>query len=259
ESMRQRGASLHYQPLSAVRLHEGIVRQIVTQIVRGALPPGSALPSETSLAQQFGVSRTVIREAARLLAAKGLISVRHGSGMQVLSPEHWNYLDPFILIEQLRSGQAQTVLRELLELRQVVESATAALAAQRRDDGDLAEMRMAMARMREVVADPFEYTRWDMVFHGAILTAAQNRLLARALRQANQGLLVGRLISSQRPSGPEISLGEHEAILRAIEQQQSEEARRLMLEHIIHFEGDIQSSLEAGIPDSVIERALEML
>jgi GntR family transcriptional repressor for pyruvate dehydrogenase complex len=94
-----------------------VVQQIVTQILSDALAPGASLPSEATLAQQFAVSRTVIREAVRVLASKGLIAVKHGSGMQVQPSNQWNYLDPLVLFKQLRVKQDESVLDDLLELR----------------------------------------------------------------------------------------------------------------------------------------------
>lgn len=257
--MADAAASLQYSPLSARRLHEGVVRQIVRQIVGKRLLPGSQLPPEVALAEQFGVSRTVIREAMRILANKGLISVRQGSGMQIQPIERWNQLDPLILLEQLRSGECQAVLADLLELRQVIEVELAALAAHRRTAEDIERMRRGLEAMRSVLDDPIAYSRFDLAFHDAIIAAARSRLLGQTLHQAGQALFATRLISSQIPGGPAISLADHEAIFAAIAAGDQELARHDMHQHIARFHDDIQASLALGLANSVIDHALELL
>lgn len=242
-----------YRHVSAQRLHEGVVQQIVSQIMSGTLEPGAYLPSEALLAQQFGVSRTVIREAVRILAGKGLIEVRHGSGMQVQPSEQWNHLDPLLLFEQLRTGHDETLLNDLLELRRIVEVEVAALAALRRQPEDLQTLRQQVESMRTVLDEPKAYTRLDIAFHDTILVTARNRLLIQTLRPASQALLVGRLISSRRSGGPAASALGHEEILQAIESGDQGQARSAMRRHITQFEDDIHTILAQGFADSVAE------
>jgi GntR family transcriptional repressor for pyruvate dehydrogenase complex len=243
---------------SAPRLHEGVVQQVGAQIISGKLGSDDFLPSEAALAQQFGVSRTVIREAIRILAGKGLVAVKHGSGMQVQPSEQWNHLDPLILFELLRVGHDQTVLNDLLELRRIVEVEVAALAAMRRTPEDLRTLHHQIDGMRAVLDDPKAYTRLDMAFHEAILAAARNRLLAQALRPASQALYVSRLISSQRSGGPRDSERSHEEILAAIELGDSEQARSAMRRHIVQFEDDIQTILAEGFANKVADIANDL-
>lgn len=246
-----------YRPVSTRRLHESVVRQIVAQIMSGRLVPGDSLPSELMLAQQFGVSRTVIREAMRILGGKGLIEVKQGSGMQVQSPEHWNHLDPLLLLEQLRLGRDETLLNNLLELRRIIEVEVAALAANRRTDEDLRALHELVEKMRAVLDDPKAYTRLDIAFHDAILLAARNRLLMQSLRPASQALSVGRLISSQQPGGPAASERGHEEILAAIEAGDAEQARSAMSRHILQFEQDLRTVLAAGFSETMVDLAQE--
>ncbi len=241
-----------YRPLSSQRLHEGVVQQITTQIMNGALAPGDSLPSEAMLAQQFSVSRTVIREAVRVLVGKGLIAVKHGSGMMIQEPDQWNYLDPLILFEQLRLGH-EAVLNDLLELRRIVEVETAALAALRRTPEDLEVLHTLLEQMKAVLDDSVAYTRLDIAFHDAIFVSAGNRLLTQALRPASQALLVGRLISSQRPGGPAASVQGHEEILQAIESGDEILARTVMRHHIMQFEDDVHASLKEGLANNIVD------
>src|SRR5215210_1012590 len=111
--------SAMYSPVGNRRLYDTVVHQIARQIISGALPPGTALPAEPELAQRFAVSRTVIREAMRVLVSKGLLTVKHGSGMWVQSSDTWDHLDPLVLFEQLETGQDDGLLDEVIEVRRL--------------------------------------------------------------------------------------------------------------------------------------------
>jgi GntR family transcriptional regulator, transcriptional repressor for pyruvate dehydrogenase complex len=243
-----------YIRLEAQPLHQGVVSQITRQIVSGQLGPGSLLPVEPELAERFGVSRTVIREAVRVLVSRGLVAVRHGSGMRVRPQSDWDNLDPSILFEQVRSGGRDQVLSEIVEVRRILEVAVAALAAERRSDEDLERMRSALRGMQETVRDPNAYTQLDIEFHERILAAARNRLLREALRPVNEVLAAGRYISVRVPGAAEKSLRGHEEIYAAIERGDAEAARDAMRSHVRQFESDIfagckPDSSEAGEPN----------
>lgn len=255
--MAESSVSSLYRPVSTHRLHEGVVQQIVAQILSGTLAPGDSLPSEPTLAQQFGVSRTVIREAVRILAGKGLVAVKHGSGIQVQPSEQWNHLDPLLLFEQIRLGYDANLLDDLLELRRIVEVEVAALAAERRTPEDLRALHELVDGMRAVLDDPRAYTRLDVAFHDTILLAARNRFLMQTLRPASQALSIGRLISSKQPGGPAASERSHEVILAAIERSDAEQARTAMRLHIVQFEQDIRTVLAGGFSETMADLAQE--
>lgn len=242
-----------YQRISTPRLHEGVVQQITRQILGGDIKPGGALPTEPELSQQFGVSRTVIREAVRVLVSKGLVTAKHGSGVWVQSEEHWDFLDPLILFEQVQGKRNEQVLDEVLEIRRVIEVEVAALAAARRTEDDLRILREALEAMRVTLADPDAYTAQDIRFHDRILGAARNRLLQQTLRPVSQVLEVGRRISIRRPGvSPSLSLHGHEEIFSAIQRADAELARTSMRQHLLQFEDDIRVSLRSGMAGSVL-------
>lgn len=225
------------------RLHEQVVRGIVQEVVTGGFTPGEPLPSEAELAQRFNVSRAVIREAIRVLVAKGLVLVRHGRGMWLQPPERWDHLDPLLLFEQVRSRRDTALLDELLEVRRLVEVEVAALAAQRRTAGDLEALGEAVAGMRQSLHDPDTYTHFDNLFHDAILAAARNRLLRQALEPVFAVLKVGRFLSIRQPGAAEKSMRAHEAIYAAIAQGEVMAARRAMRQHIQESEADLRAAL----------------
>jgi DNA-binding FadR family transcriptional regulator len=231
-----------FERITAQPLYERVVQQLARQILNGSLPPGSSLPVENELAREFGVSRTVVREAVRVLAAKGLVSVRQGSGMRVAPAEQWNHLDPLVLFGQVRSGH-QELLDEMLELRRLLEVEIAALAARRRGQDDLEALIGVLADMRQVRAEPVKFTELDVTFHGLILVAARNRLLREALRPVAAAIQGGRFLTMRLPGGIEGSMRGHEVIYQAIERQDEEAARAAMLEHVQRFEHNMRVGL----------------
>jgi GntR family transcriptional repressor for pyruvate dehydrogenase complex len=235
-----------YRSANGRRLHERVVQQVARQIVRGELRPGETLPPEAELALRCDVSRTVVREAARILVAKGLVTVKHGRGMSVQPSDRWDHLDPLVLFEQVRGGRGQDLLIELLEVRRLLEGEAAALAAQRRTEQNLEALRRMLAAMDATLADPDRFTRVDIEFHDSILAAAQNRLLREALRPVAGILTVGRTLTSRvLPGAPERSQQGHQEIMAAIVAGDSEVARLSMRRHILQFEDNIRSVLAA--------------
>jgi DNA-binding FadR family transcriptional regulator len=234
------------QAVQTPRLHERLVEQLVQHIVGGGVAPGEALPTEPDLAQRFGVSRTVVREAVRVLAAKGLVAVRQGSGMWVQPSDRWDHLDPLVIFERIRSGGDEKLLDELIETRRVLETEIASLAAVRRTADDLAGLDKALAGMSANQFDAEAYTRQDLVFHDAVLAAARNRLLCEALRPVQSALQAGRFIAVRRASVIARSLPSHRQIFEAIDAGDPTLAREAMLRHIVQFEEDIRAGLRAG-------------
>ncbi len=234
-----------YRRVNTQPLYQSVVEQLVKRIVAGALKPDETLPVEAKLAEQFGVSRTVIREAVRVLVSKRLLTVRQGSGMRVAPPEHWDYLDPLVLFEQVRSGRGEALLEEVLEVRRILEVEVAALSALRRTGDDLGLLRAKLAGMKEAIKDPETFTELDIKFHDIILASARNRLLREALQPVAQTIRSGRFITMTIPGAVEKSLRGHEAICAAIERQDAQAAKIAMLDHVRQFEHDIRTGLQA--------------
>lgn len=161
------------------RLHETVVAQVVQSIVDGSYPPGALLPSEPELSARCGVSRLVVREAARVLTAMGLITVQHGRGSVVNPPEAWDPLEPSIL-RAMASGDGVVAFRqELLEARMLFEVGLAGLAAQRATPADMDEMDRALQDMEDHMETLARFVSADGRFHAAVHRAAGNRILQR--------------------------------------------------------------------------------
>jgi DNA-binding FadR family transcriptional regulator len=227
------------------RLHARVVDALVPMIVGGKLASGSLLPTEPEMGARFGVSRSVVREALRVLGAKGLIEVRHGSGTRVTTPDRWDPLDPMILAELHAGGPSVTVLHDLLEARTIVECEVAALAAERADAGHHAALNDALATMRASLADPPRYVGGDSAFHLTLLRAARNRVLERMAQPMHELLSYAQALTDAIPGVLSRALAEHEAIAGAVVRRDAAGAREAMRIHLAHTQRDVIAITEA--------------
>lgn len=165
-----------------------VVSALGHRIVSGDFLAGSLLPSETELEREYAVSRTVIREAAKILSAKGLVTVRQRHGTSVNSREQWSWLDAE-LITWLSVGRiAKEELFAFSEVRRIIEPEAAALAALRATDKQRQKIMNAFERMVYNQDEPEQAVAADKAFHLAILEATQNPVL-QSFRQAIEAIL----------------------------------------------------------------------
>ena len=163
-------------PKRPARLGLAVVDVMLDRVVSGELEPGTLLPNEPRLCEVFGVSRTVIREALKLLEQKGLVRVKQGQGTTVGMPDEWNLLDPMVLEASVRYDKDLRIFDDLVEVRQVLESQMARQAATRATPGDHAEMRRLLDQLAIEVVMPERHVLTDLEFHDAIMRASANRL-----------------------------------------------------------------------------------
>jgi len=157
--------------------HTLIARDLGIAIVTGQHAPGSVIPGEIDIASQRGVSRSVVREALRMLSAKGLVESRPKSGTRVRDRALWNLLDPDLLAWMFEGEPPATFVRSLFQLRMIVEPAAAEMAATFRNDEQLVRMDAALREMATHGLDTAEGQAADQTFHNAILEATDNELL----------------------------------------------------------------------------------
>ncbi len=209
-------------------LHEGVIEEIGRRIVSGEFAPGDALPTESELCQALAVSRTALREALRVLAAKGLLEAKRKVGTVVRPAERWNYLDADILSWQLQSQDAARVIGELYELRHLIEPIAASLAANHAKATDVSALRSAYRDM-ELAGDDGEQIKIpDMRFHRAIIEASGNRLFSSLAPVMSAALAVNFDLVSKAPRGQKHSLPAHRRVLEAIENHDAAGARLAM-------------------------------
>lgn len=166
------------RPRDTGRRHHGAIAQrLGVAILSGEFAPGHVLGAEVMAAEELGVSRTAYREAVQVLTAKGLVESRPKTGTRVLPRERWNLLDPDVLAWAFAGEPDTAFIRGLFELRAIVEPAAAALAAQRRDETDIEQIRSALDRMEMYSLASEAGRAADRDFHTAILRATRNDAL----------------------------------------------------------------------------------
>lgn len=156
-----------------------MAHDIGRQIAIGKIAQGSLLPREAQLAERFDVSRQAIREALKVLAAKGMVVSRRRTGTLVQPRAAWNLLDPDVLAWHPVEDLPPALFEDLVELRRVVEPEAAALAATRRTEAELAEIIAAVAAMERLGDDHEAFNEADISFHLAVFTASGNALFQR--------------------------------------------------------------------------------
>ncbi|NRQ37745.1 FadR family transcriptional regulator [Nonomuraea sp. NN258] len=159
-------------------VHGQTVEVIAKRILTGALAQGETLDL-AAMQQELDVSLPALREALRVLAAKGVVDARPRRGTFVRPREDWNLLDGDVLRWQFDGGANEAMLDQLQEVRHIIEPAAARLAAARRTDADLAALDAALAAMAAAGADAAAQVSADLAYHRALLNAAHNELLQR--------------------------------------------------------------------------------
>ena len=209
--------------------HGRVVDRLGEAIVTERFPAGTLLPRDEELLEEFGVSRTVLREALKTLAAKGMISARARVGTMVRPRRDWNMFDGQVLRWHLDGPETQTLYRQIFEMRLAFEPFAAALAAGKADADLLAEMRTALDEM-EAADDAAGFSQADLKLHFAIMDATGNAFYRSvgALIEAALGVAL-RLSSPADDRATQIaSVRSHAAIVDAIEAGDAEAAAQAM-------------------------------
>jgi DNA-binding FadR family transcriptional regulator len=235
------------------RLAEEVSSRILQQIVGGELPPGSQLPPENELAEEYGVSRVVIREALRVLNAKGVVEGRQGRNTTVRPIDSWNQLDPEILITLIKARKESRLAQEIIQMRRMLEVEAAGLAAANATDKDIAALREILSEMLDTTSDVPDYLSLENQFHARVWRAAGNRLLwsmVSSLREAF-GSAKGLVTAHDHPGRD----ADHMALLEAIERRDATAAREAMEQDVLHFQEELRIVLANGLRETVAVRS----
>src|SRR2546429_2947116 len=154
--------------------HAEVARSIGVDIIAGRYAEGTRLPGDAELIAMFGVSRRVLRESVKTLGAKGLLSTKVRVGTVVRERAAWNMFDADVLAWHLDAGIDQRFLRDLADIRLAVEPRAAALAAERRSDGDIAQLYRSIASMCRESSDSAGFADADLSLHIAVASASGN-------------------------------------------------------------------------------------
>lgn len=227
-----------HQPIERRRVYELLAERLVAEISDRSLKPGDPLPTERELQQMYGVGRSSVREALRILESRGLI---RPSGRRVfLVADYGNALS---LSLQFLLALEEGSLRDLFEVRKILEVEAAGLAAVRRSTEDLARMARAVDEMIAGLTSQERYIAADLQFHVAVAAATSNRM-ALIMMHAIRDLLHRALASIYHiPGSPQRSIAQHREIIEAIRAGLPEVARQRMREHLVRVERDIQDIL----------------
>jgi len=217
-------------PIKRVRVYEDIVRRILQMIQEGDLKIGDRLPAERDLSNSLGVSRSSVREALRALELLGHIETRVG-------------IDGGSFVREVGLEKAQSILKsmfsltresltDLVEVRLILETRSAALAAERRTDEDVSAIEAALRSMMEEIEDGDVGLRGDHLFHESVAKASRNKFLLLLSQMLEEMVEDTRLQTLSLPGVPELALEDHTEVAQAIKARDVALAARNMNKHL---------------------------
>ncbi len=227
-----------YDPVERPKVYQLVAERLLHQVRLRRLNPGDSLPPEHELARRYGVGRSSVREALRLLESKGVIrSAGHGS---FVVAEYGNALvDSLRFLLTLEAFD----LEELYELRKILETEFAALAAARRGEEHLQRMEEAIRQMEAGLDSQSRYIEADLRFHLTVAEATRNRVAVYVMRAIRDPLHRALARVYYIPGSPQKSMAQHRAILEAVRAQDPGGARRRMAEHLGRVQEDVRRVL----------------
>lgn len=210
-------------------VHDAVVNVLGNRILGGEYIPGEALPREEELCAMLGVSRTSVREAVKVLSAKGLVEARRRAGVRVLPRESWRLLDPVVLSWHPGIQDDHELLAGLLEARRIFEPAAAELAARRATGADLAEIERGYhAMLSGIPHDLPAVCQGDLAFHKAVIAASHNVVLNGLVGMLEAALRATFQVTNPLMEAQSRALSAHRAVLEAIRIRDTAGARLAM-------------------------------
>lgn len=227
-----------------LNLSDKVTQELGRAIISGEYSNDSGFPSEAKMCEDYGVSRTSIREAVKMLGAKGLITSRPRKGIVVEPASKWNLYDTSVLKWMLESSPSLLVLREFLQMRMAIEPQAAALAAQFATDEQIKQIEKALIAMEAAGSDPtLSLHEADIAFHTSILAASNNRFILQLRDFVSTALNVSIQHTTPAKGSIKAIIEEHDKVYRAISLRQPERAKSmtayLIDEAIIFIDAEI--------------------
>lgn len=236
------------QPIQKLKVADAIAAQLEELIRAGRYALGSKLPPERELAEQLGVARSSMREGLRILESNGLLRTVHGVGAFVESGRPNR-----ATIDDLLGTSGSTV-RELFEVRETLESKTAALAADRRSDADLAELQALLEEASSSDTDDDRFIELDALFHACVARATTNQLMANLFDRIGPTFMEYSHRVIGLPGRRSRAHAGHQRIYESIRDQDAGAAHEAALKHLHEVEHDIQETMAAVDPEAVDRR-----
>lgn len=210
-------------------VHSTVVSVLGSHILGGKYPPGDALPREDELCAMLGVSRTSVREAVKVLSAKGLVEARRRAGVRVLPRDSWRLLDPVVLGWHPAIQDDKELVSGLLEARRIFEPAAAEIAARRATGGDLAEIERALDGMRDNIPHNLcAVCQADLAFHKGVIAASHNVVLKGLVGMLEAALRATFIITNPLMEAQSRALSAHAGVYEAIRMRDTAGARAAM-------------------------------
>ena len=229
--------------------HVTIARTLGVAIVTGDYPPGATIQGEFELADRFGAARNVIREALRMLAAKGLIESRRRTGTRVRGRADWNLLDPEVLEWMFEGAPPLAFVKSLFELRLIVEPAAAALAAQHRTMRQLSRMGYVLELMTQYGLDSKKGQAADEQFHAILLEATHNELLGSLAVSISSAVRWTTFFKHRSAIDYIDSIPHHQTLFDAIARADTAAARDAATDLILQARADTETALASDHPN----------
>jgi DNA-binding FadR family transcriptional regulator len=221
------------RPISKVlRLHGTIARDIGSAVMSGKYQPGDLLTGEIASSERLEVSRTAYREAVRILAAKGLVESKPKVGTKVCARDKWHMLDPDVLAWAFEKEPDLDLLNNLFELRNIVESAAAALAATRRTEVHVKKMRRALDEMADFTLATEEGRQADQDFHTTLLEATGNPFIMSLTTGVNAAVNTTTMFKQRNRPLPRDPVPDHIRVFEAVADKDPAKAQEMMGELI---------------------------
>jgi GntR family transcriptional repressor for pyruvate dehydrogenase complex len=222
-------------------LSKQVAYQIKRLILEGEYKEGQLLPSERDLCRQFGVSRTVIREALNLVKASNMIRVQPGKGALVVKTQE-NVLESSLLQAGISTPK---LYQALIEARTLLEPVIAGDAAENATQEDIQQLELEVHSMRSSIANPRQYAIHDNAFHVKLAGATHNHFYPLVLFSIIDLLQQSMFEAVKTPGAVDRSLSYHENVLTAIKTRDTSRASELMNEHIAQASGELISEVSA--------------
>ncbi len=215
------------------------VDRIAAWITAGRYAPGDTLPTEPAIGDALAVSRTVVREAIKTLAAKGMVVVGPRVGTRVRPRSDWNQFDPDVVRWRLAAGVDDDFVRDLIELRRAIEPAAARLAARAATPADIAAANAALQNMTSAAGGRGDYLAADLDFHMRLLDATHNQFVAGMVPAFSALLAASFRLTVRSLAGARASLPAHRRVLDAIVARAPARAESAMTALIERARGDL--------------------
>jgi GntR family transcriptional repressor for pyruvate dehydrogenase complex len=237
-----RSDTVMFSELRRTPLYQRVMQQIQHLIVTGELKPGDKLPSEAELCEQFGVSRTVIREATRSLVERGLLSAEPGRGTfvtEISCEDVWASFGLFVKASDIS-------IKNLAEIRELLEVKIAELAAERATQEDIVKLEQAIEEMEQNIESVEAFIRSDLGFHVALAEATRNAMFLCLIGFVVEEIQDVRRTSALGLAQAKTAQNHHRAILKCVEARDGEGAADAMRHHLQHVMRSYESAKRDG-------------